>query len=58
MLTLLRFSQDLRLTDNPALSAAIARSVPIVPVFVLDDLDSGEWAPGAASASRIPPRSG
>ena len=49
MLTLLWFSRDLRLTDNPALAAAIARGGPIVPVFVLDDLDAGEWAPGGAS---------
>lgn len=35
--------------DNPALAAAIARGGPIVPVFVLDDLDAGEWAPGGAS---------
>ncbi len=49
MLTLLWFSRDLRLTDNPALAAAIARGGPIVPVFVLDDVDAGEWAPGGAS---------
>ena len=49
MLTLLWFSRDLRLTDNPALAAAIARGGPIVPVFVLDDPDAGEWAPGGAS---------
>ena len=49
MLTLLWFSRDLRLTDNPALAAAIARGGPIVPVFVLDDPDAGKWAPGGAS---------
>ena len=49
MLTLLWFSRDLRLTDNPALAAAIVRGGPIVPVFVLDDLDAGEWAPAGAS---------
>lgn len=49
MLTLIWFSRDLRLTDNPALAAAIARGGPIVPVFVLDDPDAGEWAPGGAS---------
>jgi deoxyribodipyrimidine photo-lyase len=49
MLTLLWFSRDLRLTDNPAMAAAIARGCPIVPIFVLDDLDAGEWAPGGAS---------
>ena len=45
MLTLLWFSRDLRLTDNPALAAAIARGGPIVPVFVLDDPDCPPSAP-------------
>jgi len=49
MLTLLWFSRDLRLTDNPALHAAVARGGEIVPVFLLDDNDAGEWAPGGAS---------
>ena len=31
------------------LAAAIARGGPIVPVFVLDDPDAGEGAPGGAS---------
>lgn len=48
MLTLLWFGRDLRLTDKPALAAAIAGGGPIVPVFVLDDLDAGEWASGGA----------
>jgi deoxyribodipyrimidine photo-lyase len=49
MLTLLWFSRDLRLTDNPALDAAVTRGGEIVPVFLLDDNDAGEWAPGGAS---------
>ena len=49
MLTLLWFSRDLRLTDNPALAAAISRGGEIVPFFVLDDPDAGEWAPGGAA---------
>jgi deoxyribodipyrimidine photo-lyase len=49
MITLLWFSQDQRLTDNPALAAAIARGGPIVPFFVLDDLDAGKWPLGGAS---------
>lgn len=28
--------RDLRLADNPALSAAIATGAPVIPVFVLD----------------------
>ena len=49
MTTLLWFNRDLRLEDNPALAAAIARGKPLIPVFVLDDEDAGAWAPGAAS---------
>jgi deoxyribodipyrimidine photo-lyase len=47
MTTLLWFRQDLRLRDNPALAAAVARG-PVIPVFVLDDTDK-RWRPGAAS---------
>lgn len=47
MTTLLWFRQDLRLRDNPALAAAVARG-GVVPVFILDDGDKN-WPPGAAS---------
>ncbi len=40
---------DLRLADNPALAAAIARGAPIVPVFVQAPEDEAPFAPGAAS---------
>lgn len=43
------FRQDLRLSDNPALHAAIAIGAPIIPVFVLDDAVAGDWAWGGAS---------
>lgn len=43
------FRQDLRLADNPALQAALARGVPVVPVFIHDPEDAGIWTPGAAS---------
>jgi deoxyribodipyrimidine photo-lyase len=49
MVTLLWFGRDLRLADNPALAAALARGGPIVPFFALDDADAGQWAPGGAS---------
>ena len=42
------FRQDLRLADNPALSAACAKG-DIIPVYILDDHNSGEWAMGGAS---------
>ena len=43
------FRQDLRIRDNPALLAAHQTGRPIVPVFILDDTNSGEWKLGAAS---------
>ncbi len=45
--TLVWFRQDLRLTDNLALQAAIARGGPVIPVFILDD--TIDWKPGGAS---------
>lgn len=46
---LLWFRQDLRLTDNPALAAAMASGRRIVAAFVLDRETPGRWEPGAAS---------
>jgi len=46
---LLWFRQDLRLADNPALAAAVARKAPIVPVYIVDDATVDPWRPGAAS---------
>jgi deoxyribodipyrimidine photo-lyase len=46
---ILWFRQDLRLSDNPALHAAAARDAPVLPLYILDDVNAGEWAPGAAS---------
>lgn len=43
------FRQDLRLTDNPALCSAVREGRPILPVYVLDDENAGEWKMGAAS---------
>jgi deoxyribodipyrimidine photo-lyase len=44
------FRQDLRLSDNPALSAAASDS-EILPVYILDDVNAGEYFMGAASRS-------
>lgn len=49
MTTLLWFRSDLRLTDNPALAAALAQGAPVAPVFILDDEDAGAWKAGGAS---------
>lgn len=43
------FRHDLRLADNPALSAAIERGGPVVCVFVWAPDEEGDWPPGAAS---------
>lgn len=42
------FRQDLRLRDNPALVAAAHQGV-VVPVYILDDINAGEFAVGEAS---------
>jgi deoxyribodipyrimidine photo-lyase len=47
--SLVWFRQDLRLPDNPALHAALARNAPIVPVFIWAPDADGDWAPGSAS---------
>ncbi len=47
--TLLWFRQDLRLQDNPALAAAVARGGPVVPVYILDDAGEGAWPAGGAA---------
>jgi deoxyribodipyrimidine photo-lyase len=43
------FRQDLRLADNPALSAALASKRPLVLIYVLDDETPGRWRMGGAS---------
>ncbi len=47
--TLIWFRQDLRLSDHAALTAAIERGAPVIPVFIWAPTEEGEWAPGAAS---------
>ncbi|NND00434.1 MAG: deoxyribodipyrimidine photo-lyase [Gammaproteobacteria bacterium] len=42
------FRQDLRLADNPAFAAACSKG-RVLPVYILDDSNAGELAPGAAS---------
>ena len=46
---LLWFRLDLRLTDNPALLAAVHRGGPVIPVFIWAPDEEGPWQPGAAS---------
>jgi len=42
------FRQDLRLSDNPALSEAVKEG-GVLPIYILDDKNAGEYAMGAAS---------
>jgi deoxyribodipyrimidine photo-lyase len=46
---ILWFRQDLRLADNPALTAAIDSGARLLPLFILDEDPDDSWAPGAAS---------
>lgn len=47
--TLLWFRQDLRLQDNPALNAAVARGGAVVPVYIWDEAGEGNWRAGGAT---------
>jgi deoxyribodipyrimidine photo-lyase len=47
--SILWLRQDLRLSDNPALTAAAQRKRPILPLYVLDDETPAEWRIGGAS---------
>ena len=49
MTTLVWFRRDLRLADNPALDAALARGRPVICVYILDETEAGTWAPGGAT---------
>ena len=46
--TLHWFRNDLRLSDNPALHAAVSNGA-ILPVYILDDENSGPYQFGGAS---------
>ena len=47
--TVVWLRRDLRLTDNPALAAAVARGGPVVVAWVHAPGEEGESAPGAAA---------
>ena len=46
---ILWFRNDLRLTDNKALTAAVASGAPVIAVYILDDETPGPWKMGGAS---------
>ncbi|MEI7731485.1 MAG: deoxyribodipyrimidine photo-lyase [Verrucomicrobiota bacterium] len=43
------FRQDLRLTDNPALQAAVQQGGPVIPVYIWASEEAAAWSPGSAS---------
>mgnify|MGYP001817262426 CR=1 FL=1 len=47
--SILWFRRDLRLHDNPALAAALENSRHLVPVYILEDDETGSWPIGEAS---------
>jgi deoxyribodipyrimidine photo-lyase len=47
--TIVWFRQDLRLQDNPALTAARQRGAAILPVYIRDETGEDPWPPGAAA---------
>ncbi len=49
MTTIVWFRQDLRLADNPALTAAQADGAAVIPVFIFAPGEEQSWAPGGAS---------
>lgn len=46
---ILWFRRDLRLTDNPALQAALAHATKLIPVYIHAPDEEAPWSPGAAS---------
>lgn len=49
MITLVWFRHDLRLSDHPALTHAVAGSAAIIPVYLWDPQEERPWQPGGAS---------
>jgi deoxyribodipyrimidine photo-lyase len=47
--TIVWFRHDLRLHDNPALTAAVERDASVIPIFVLDETAEGDWPHGGAA---------
>ena len=49
MTAIVWFRRDLRLADNPALTAACAAHERVLPVYIHAPEEEGAWSPGAAS---------
>ncbi|MCB0346717.1 MAG: deoxyribodipyrimidine photo-lyase, partial [Bdellovibrionales bacterium] len=41
--------RDLRIADNPALSAAVEKSKTVIPLFIWSPEEEGDWPPGSAA---------
>jgi deoxyribodipyrimidine photo-lyase len=46
---ILWFRRDLRLTDNPALQAALKQGIQLIPIYIHSPNEEAPWNPGAAS---------
>jgi deoxyribodipyrimidine photo-lyase len=49
LVSIMWFTRDLRLEDNSALQAAVARGGAVVPVFAWTPEEEWDWRPGAAA---------
>lgn len=49
MTTLVWFQRDLRIQDNPALNHASKLQLPILPIYIFDPQEDGNWSIGSAS---------
>jgi deoxyribodipyrimidine photo-lyase len=49
MTTLVWLRQDLRVADNPALTAALRAGSPVIPLYIAAPGEEGAWCPGGAS---------
>lgn len=49
MTTIVWFRQDLRVTDNPALMAALEGGGAVIPLYMQSPGEEGAWPPGAAA---------
>jgi deoxyribodipyrimidine photo-lyase len=48
-IALVWFRQDLRLSDNPALTEALNRGYSVVPLYIYAPCEEGKWPPGGAT---------
>lgn len=49
MTTIIWFQRDLRIQDNPALKYASRLALPILPIYIFDPEEEGNWSIGSSS---------